>query len=34
MRYSRPYNQTLKPVKWKYSDPARRITTTSAVTVH
>jgi hypothetical protein len=33
MRYSRPYNQTLKPVKWKYSDPARRITTTSAVTV-
>jgi transposase len=34
MRYIRHYNQTAKPVKWKYSDPRRRMTTTSAVTVH
>jgi transposase len=34
MRYIRYYNQTPKPVKWKYSDPGRRITTTSPLTVH
>jgi len=35
MRYIRHYNQSPKPVKWKYSDPSRRITTsTSAVTGH
>jgi transposase len=34
MRYIRYYNQTPKPVKWKYSEPSRRITTTSPVTVH
>jgi transposase len=34
MRYIRHYNLTPKPVKWKYSDPRCRITTTSAVTVH
>ncbi len=33
MRYMRRHNQTAKPVKWKYSDPSRRITTTSAVMV-
>jgi transposase len=34
MRYIRQYNQTPKPVKWKYFDPARRITSQSAVTGH
>ena len=31
MRYIRAYNQSPKPVKWKYSDISRRITTTSGV---
>ena len=34
MRYIRQYNKAAKPVKWKYFDPARRITTDSNVTVH
>jgi transposase len=34
MRYIRHYNQAAKPVKWRYSDVRRRITTTSPVTVH
>ena len=34
MRYIRHYNKTPKTVKWKYFDPTRRITPTSAVTVH
>jgi transposase len=34
MRYIRQYNQTPKPVKWKYFDPARQITSQSAVTGH
>ncbi len=34
MRYIRIYNQTPKPVKWRYSDISNRITTTSGVTVH
>jgi transposase len=34
MRYIRHYNQAPKTVKWKYFDPSRRITSTSAVTVH
>jgi hypothetical protein len=34
MRYIRQYNNAPKTVKWSYSDPARRITTESAVTVH
>jgi transposase len=34
MRYIRLYNNDPKPVKWKYSDIGRRITTTSAVTGH
>ncbi len=34
MRYIRHYNQTPKTVKWRYFDPTRRITSTSAVTVH
>lgn len=34
MRYIRHYNQAPRTVKWKYSDPSRRITSTSAVTVH
>jgi transposase len=34
MRYIRTYNQAPKPVKWKYSDISRRITTTSGVTAH
>jgi transposase len=33
-RYIRQYNKTPRPVKWKYADPRRRITTTSRVTVH
>lgn len=34
MRYIRHYNKNAKPVKWKYFDTARRITTDSIVTVH
>ena len=34
MRYIRQYNKAPKAVKWKYSDPGRRITSKSAVTVH
>lgn len=34
MQYIRKYNQQPKPVKWKYCDLSRRITTNSIVTVH
>jgi transposase len=34
MRYIRQYNTVPKTVKWKYFDPSRRITPSSAVTVH
>lgn len=34
MRYIRQYNKEAKPVKWKYFDPSRRITSASIVTVH
>jgi transposase len=34
MRYIRQYNKQPKPVKWKYFDLTRRITTVSSVTVH
>jgi transposase len=34
MRYIRHYNQKAKPVKWKYTNPAHRITSTLPVTVH
>lgn len=34
MRYIRVYNKEPKTVKWKYFDPARRIASQSAVTVH
>jgi len=34
MRYIRHYNKQPKPVKWKYFDPSRRISSESAVTVH
>jgi transposase len=34
MRYIRHYNKDPKTVKWKYFDPTKRITSTSAVTVH
>jgi transposase len=34
MRYIRQYNKQPKTVKWKYFDPARRITPESIVTVH
>lgn len=36
MRYIRQYNRAPKPVKWKYSDPSRRITgiPVSSVTSH
>ena len=34
MRYIRHYNKAPKPVKWKYFDPTRRITSTSVVTGH
>jgi len=34
MRYIRRYNEQPRPVKWKYFDPARRITPESIVTVH
>ena len=34
LRYIRQYNTQPKPVKWKYFDPSRRITSASTVTVH
>jgi len=34
LRYIRHYNKDPKPVKWKYADPHRRITTNSPVTGH
>jgi transposase len=34
MRYIRHYNKSPKTVKWKYYNPTRRITPTSAVTVY
>jgi transposase len=34
MRYIRNYNQSAKPVKWKYADPRHRITSTLPVTGH
>jgi transposase len=34
MRYIRQYNNEPKPVKWKYFDPSRRISSDSVVTVH
>lgn len=34
MRYIRRYNKEPKTVKWRHSDPTRRITATSVVTVH
>ena len=34
MRYIRKYNEQPKPVKWKYFDPSRRISSKSVVTVH
>lgn len=34
MRYIRHYNQSANPVKWKYTDPRHRITSTSPVTGH
>jgi len=34
MRYIRHYNQSAKPVKWKYTDPRHRITSTLPVTGH
>ena len=34
MRYIRQYNKAPKPVKWRYFDPTRRITTKSVVTAH
>jgi transposase len=34
MRYIRHYNKAPKPVKWKYADPHRRLSTQSVVTGH
>jgi transposase len=34
MKYIQPYNNVPKTVKWRYFDPTRRITPSSAVTVH
>jgi transposase len=34
MRYIRHYNKAPKPVKWKYADPGRRLSTQSVVTGH
>ena len=34
MRYIRTYNQSAKPVKWRYRDPRHRMTTTLPVTGH
>jgi transposase len=33
-RYIRHYNKTAKPVRWSYRNPTRRISSTSAGTVH
>jgi transposase len=33
-RYIKRYNEDPKPIRWTYSNPAHRITTNSAVTVH
>lgn len=33
-RYIKRYNEEPKPIRWTYSNPAHRITTDSAVTVH
>ena len=33
-RYIQRYNENPKPIRWTYSNPAHRITTDSAVTVH
>jgi transposase len=33
-RYIAKYNENPKPIRWTYRDPAHRITTDSAVTVH
>ena len=33
-RYITRYNEDPKPIRWTYSNPAHRITTDSAVTVH
>ena len=33
-RYITRYNDNPKPIRWTYSNPAHRITTDSAVTVH
>jgi transposase len=33
-RYITRYNQDPKPIRWTYRNPAHRITTDSAVTVH
>lgn len=33
-RYIARYNDDPKPIRWTYSNPAHRITTDSAVTVH
>jgi transposase len=34
MRYLRQYNRTAKPLKWKYSDPTRRIRCNSSGSVN
>jgi hypothetical protein len=34
MKYIRHYNKVPKTVKWRYFDPTRHITSSSAVTVH
>jgi len=34
MRYIRQYNSNPKPLKWKYADPSRRITSTSSGSVN
>jgi len=34
MRYIRHYNKSPKTIKWKYTDPSRRITPNVSVTVH
>jgi len=34
MRYIRQYNKAPKTIKWRYCNPARRITIDSGVTVH
>ena len=33
-RYIQRYNENPKPIRWTYSNPAHRVTTDSAVTVH